>query len=109
MTDNHEPKSHKTPSLSGRVAVDAQFERVGKITDVLFGDLTSQPRWAVVKTGVFGGEHYVPIEHSYVDGEGRVVVPFDKTTVKHAPKAKGEHVMTRDLARDLQQYWGVAA
>ncbi|HEX5096093.1 MAG TPA: PRC-barrel domain-containing protein [Acidimicrobiia bacterium] len=101
--------SNEIPSISGRQAVDAQFESVGKVTDVLFGDVSSEPRWAVVKTGLLGGEHYVPLSNSYIDQRGRLVVPFDKTTVKHAPKAHGDHVMTRDLADELQSYWGVAA
>ena len=104
MTFNNE-----IPSLSGRQAVDAQFEAVGKITDVLFADTSSEPRWAVVKTGMLGGERYVPLANTYLDEQGRLVVPFDKATVKHAPKAQGDHVMTRDLAEELQQYWGVAA
>ena len=100
---------HDTPSLTGRPAVDRQFESVGKVTDVIFADTSSEPRWAVVKTGVLGGEHYVPLENTYVDENGRLVVPFDKATVKHAPKARGDHVLTRDVAEELSEYYGAAA
>ncbi len=108
----HEPprRPHEElVSFTGRRAVDAQLEPLGKVTDVLYGEVSSDPRWAVVKTGLLGGEHLVPLANTYIDQDGRLVLPFDKNTVKHAPKPRGEHVLTRELAEELQQYWGAAA
>jgi len=85
------------------------MQPVGKVTDVLFDDREFTPRWAVVKTGFFGGEHFVPLQNTYVDEAGRLVVPFDKASIKRAPKPPREHVLTPEIAKELRDYYGVAA
>jgi len=62
-----------------------------------------------VKMGVFAGEHYVPLMNAYVDEDGRLVVPFDKSSIKRAPKVRGDHVLTAEVQRELRDYYGVAA
>jgi hypothetical protein len=105
MTFEPEPQ----PVHLGRDVVDARLAPVGKITDVLFDDREAQATWAVVKTGIFGGEHYMPLVDSYVDEAGRLVVPFDKASVKRAPRASREHVISPTVAGELRHYYGVAA
>jgi PRC-barrel domain protein len=105
--ESHE--SATTPGLSDSPVVDIQLQPVGKVTDVLFDDREFTPRWAVVKTGFFGGEHFVPLQNAYVDEDGRLVVPFDKASIKHAPKPRGDHVMTPEVAKELREYYGIAA
>jgi hypothetical protein len=51
----------------------------------------------------------MPLDDSYVDDAGRLVVPFDKASIKRAPKAGREHVLTPDVARELRDYYGRAA
>jgi hypothetical protein len=67
------------------------------------------PQWAVVKTGLVGGEHFVPLKASYVDEDGRLVVPHGKASIKRAPRAGRDHVVTRDVARELSDHYRVAA
>lgn len=97
------------PSLSGHTVFDAQLRRVGVVTDVLYDEREQVPRWAVVKTGVVGSEHFVPLSASYVDQDGRLVVPHDKASIKRAPRAGRDHVVTRDVDRKLRDYWSIAA
>jgi len=110
MTLYNEPGDAQQPrTISGHPVLDMQLENVGKVTDVLYDAAETVARWAVVKTGVFGGEHYVPLDNSYLDEDGRLVLPFDKASIKRAPKARGAHVITDDVARELWDYYGVAA
>jgi hypothetical protein len=95
-------------SLTGHDVVDAQMTKVGRVTDVLSDEL-STPRWAVVKTGVFGGERFVPLQRSYLDSDGRLVVPLSKSDIKRAPRVRGDHVLTSDVQRELRDYYGAAA
>ena len=46
---------------------------------------------------------------SYLDETGTLVVPLDKATIKHAPKANREHVMTTETRREVRDYYSVAA
>jgi sporulation protein YlmC with PRC-barrel domain len=94
-------------TLTGRTVLDSRAERVGKVTDVLFdGD---SPDWAVVKTGPLSGEHFVPLEHTYVDDDGHLVVPLEKADVRRAPRAGRDHVITAQARHQLRDYYGVAA
>ncbi len=110
MTYDREPNQSATsPGLNQAPVVDIQMQPVGKVTDVLFDEQEFAPRWAVVKTCVFGGEHFVPLQNAYVDEEGRLVVPFEKADIKRAPKPRGDHVMTPEVAKELRDYYGIAA
>ena len=95
-------------SLTGHDVVDAQMTKVGKVTDVL-SDERATPKWAVVKTGVFGGERFVPLEHTHLDEDGRLVVPLSKNDIKRAPRVRGDHVITSGVQRELRDYYGAAA
>ncbi len=95
--------------LNDSTVVDTQLQPIGKVTDVLFADSEFTPRWAVVKTGFLGGEHFVPLQNAYVDEGGRLVVPFDKASIKRVPKPRGDHVLTPEVAKELREYYGIAA
>ena len=110
MTYGHEHEtSAASPGLNDAPVVDNRYQPVGKVTDVLFDDREFSPRWAVVKTGFFGGERFVPLQNAYVDEAGRLVVPFDKVTIKRAPKTHGNHVLSAEIAKELRDHYGIAA
>ena len=101
-------QSEERPAaLTGSPVLDRALTKVGKVTDVLFAD--GAPEWAVVKTGILGGEHFVPLEQSYVDLRGRLIVPLDKSEIRHAPRAAREHVVTSRIRNQLLEYYGRAA
>ncbi len=89
---------------TNRPVVDNHFARVGKVTDVLFGDRNDQPEWATVKTGPLGSERLTPLDGAYLADDGTLVLPFDEYTIKHAPKAPRDHVLTPDVA-DAASEW----
>jgi hypothetical protein len=111
MTFTHEPyETGDAPvALAGHTVVDTQMAKVGKVTDVLFDDRAAVPRWAVVKTGIIRGEHLVPLEQTYVDTDGRLVVPLSKSSIKRAPRIRRDHVLTLEAQHELRDYYGIAA
>jgi hypothetical protein len=110
MTSGHDTKHQlretdgRPMTLTGRTVLDSRSARVGKVTDVLFGE--DSPDWAVVKTGPLSGEHFVPLQHTYVDEDGRLVVPLDKSEIKRAPRVGREHVVTARARNELRDYYG---
>jgi hypothetical protein len=97
------------PTMTGHPVVDANLDTIGKVTDVLYDDIEMQPRWAVVKlSGLFGSEHFMPVDHAYVDAEEQVVIPWDKSMIKGAPKANGDHILSPELTEELVAYYGQA-
>jgi hypothetical protein len=111
MTFKHEPyETRDAPvTLAGHTVVDTQLAKVGTVTDVLFDDRAAAPRWAIVKTGIISREHFVPLDNTYVDADGRLVVPLNKSNIKRAPRVRRDHVMTPETQRELRDYYGIAA
>jgi hypothetical protein len=113
MTFDHDPRSARSPeedppiALTGRTVLDTRSAKVGKVTDVLSDD--SRPDWAVVKTGPLSGEHFVPLASTYVDAEGRLIVPLFRAEVRRAPRAGRDHVITPQARNELRDYYGRAA
>jgi hypothetical protein len=106
-SEQDQPES--SPGLTGHPVVDTDLNNIGTVSDVIFPDRGSTPRWAVVKTGLISGERYVPLDESYLDQEGRLVVALTKTTIKRAPRARRDHVLTLQTRRELRDYYGIAA
>jgi hypothetical protein len=95
------------PAMTGHAVIDANLDTIGKVTDVLYDDIEMAPRWAVVKlNGVFGSEHFMPVDAAYVDAEDKVVIPWDKSMIKGAPKAGGDHILSPELSKELTDYYG---
>jgi len=106
--EDNEP-SVDQPHYVGQEAIDQRGGKIGKVTDILSDDLTGRPAWVVVNTGLVRAEHYVPLVDSYETDEGRIVLAFDKNTVKNSPKAGREHVLMRSTEEELRRYYGLAA
>src|SRR4029078_4222043 len=69
-----------------RAAVDAEGNRIGKITKVYLDDQTRQPEWILLENGLFGTrQSFAPIRGSRLDGEQLVVLAVSKDQVKDAP------------------------
>lgn len=70
----------------GGSVVGTDDEKIGDIGQIFLDDRTDQPEWVTAKTGLFGsGESFVPLQGASVDGNN-VRVPYDKATVKDAPR-----------------------
>lgn len=95
---------------SGGQVVDEQGNKIGKIGQVFLDDGTSEPAWITVRTGLFGGaESFVPLEQATRKGDN-VVVPFDKATIKDAPRVEdADSHLEPDEEDALYRYYGLGA
>ena len=70
----------------GGNVVDSEGNKIGSIGQLFIDDQTNNPEWVTVKTGLFGGgESFVPLRDSTVDGDD-LQVPYTKDKVKDAPR-----------------------
>lgn len=92
--------------LSGHEVFDDHYEKLGTVTDVLY-DEQGAAKWAVVNPGALHREKYVPVEGSFLTDAGQVVVPYGKDLVKSAPSAHRDHILDRDVERDLQVHYAL--
>ena len=86
---------------------DRAGQKIGKITDVIYDDRTLEPRWYVVKAGLFKGHHPVPVG-SVITAGGKVAVPYDKELVQKAPKPEGP-VPTESEQEALMAHYSIRA
>lgn len=89
--------------------VGADGEKIGKFGQVFLDDQTGEPQWVTVRTGLFGfSESFVPLDEARMDGD-TVIVPFDKQTVKGAPRIDDEdgHLSPAD-EQELYRYYNRA-
>jgi uncharacterized protein (TIGR02271 family) len=95
-------------TLQGREVHDRDGHKIGTAGQV-WTDATGLPTWVSVKTGLFGlNESLVPLQDADL-AEDRLVVPFDKATVKDAPNvdADDDEPLSQAEVDQLYSYYGV--
>jgi hypothetical protein len=89
-----------------RAAVDAEGNRIGKVTKVYLDDRTGQPEWILVETGLFGTrQSFAPIRGSRFDGGQLVVLAVSKDQVKDAPNIDPDARISESEEDALRQYY----
>ena len=92
----------------GCTAYDSNGDKIGKVGQVYFDDVTGEPEWATVNTGLFGtSESFVPIRDAEFSGD-RLVVRHDKDTVKDAPNVGDDGHLSPEEERTLYAHYDVA-
>src|SRR3954447_4739735 len=93
-------------SWRGQDMVDNDGDKIGKIEEIYLDAETNEPEWAVVTTGLFGTKQtFVPIQDASQTGDG-VRVPFEKATVKDAPKIDPDGRLSQEEERELYRHYG---
>jgi len=93
-------------SWRDRDLIDNDGDKIGKIDDIYLDRETDQPEWAVVTTGLFGTKRtFVPLQEATPDQDG-IRVPFEKATVKDAPKIDPDGELSRDEEQTLYRHYG---
>ena len=88
-----------------RSAVDAEGNRIGKISQVYLDDKTGQPLWVLVEAGLLGTRHsFAPIHGSRFDGE-LVVLAVSKDQVKDAPDIDSGEQLSESEQDALRQHY----
>jgi len=94
-------------TLIGRDVYDRDGDKIGTVGQV-WADAAGMPSWASVKTGLFGAnESLVPLQDADLQAD-RLVVPFEKSTVKDAPNVdvSADEPLTEDEVNRLYQHYG---
>ncbi|MEV5440859.1 PRC and DUF2382 domain-containing protein [Streptomyces sp. NPDC052682] len=97
------------PTVLDHPVYDAEGARIGEAKHVFLDDVSGEPEWVSVKTGLFGtSETFVPIHDASVV-EDHLEVPYPKDTVKNAPNVDvdaGGHLSEQEEHR-LYEYYGI--
>jgi uncharacterized protein (TIGR02271 family) len=97
------------PAVLDHPVYDSSGSKIGDARHVFFDDVTGEPEWVSVKTGLFGtSESFVPIHDASVV-EDHLEVPYAKNQVKDAPNVDvdaGGHLSEQEEHR-LYEYYGI--
>ncbi|MFL6130359.1 MAG: PRC-barrel domain-containing protein [Mycobacteriales bacterium] len=97
------------PSLMGSTVRDSAGGKIGKVGQVYLDDITGQPEWVTVRTGLFGTrESFVPLAAARVEGD-ELVVDVTKDQVTDAPKMDEDGHLSEEQEAELYTYYGVSA
>jgi uncharacterized protein (TIGR02271 family) len=99
--------SQDAAKLTGRDVYGSSGDKIGTVGHI-WGDPSGAPAWASVKTGLFGAkESMVPLADANLR-RGRLMVPFNKSQVRDAPRIDGsttEPLAANEFAQ-LNDYYG---
>ena len=94
-------------SYRGQALLGSDGEKLGTIEEIYLDAQTDQPEWALINTGLFGTKRsFVPIRDAAPADDG-VRVPFDKATVKDAPKMDAEGQLSQTEEAELYRHYGL--
>jgi hypothetical protein len=79
---------------------------VGRVEGVLVDSESGDPKWLLVRMGRFGHHTVLPFSHA-VGGVGRVWAPYDRETVRQAPRVDAGQPLTRERELELCAFYGM--
>jgi uncharacterized protein (TIGR02271 family) len=95
--------------LMDRDVTDQAGHKIGTVKQVYLNDVSGEPEWVRVHTGLFGTkESFVPLADARHTGEA-LTIPYDKDKVKHAPQVDADQHLSREQVADLYRYYGLRA
>jgi uncharacterized protein (TIGR02271 family) len=101
------PSIETVQGWQGRTLVDADGDKVGKISDIYLDNDTGQPEWALVDTGLFGAKStFVPIVEAQADGDS-VQVPYAKSQIQGAPGVEPDGELSETEEDKLYRHYGM--
>ena len=92
--------------LRGDTLYDRDGDKIGTVEEIYLDADSGAPEWALVSTGLFGGKStFVPVAEA-TEADGDLRVPFDKATVKDAPKMDPDGQLSRTEEAELYRHYG---
>ena len=101
------PTTDEVRTWRGQDLRSSDNEKLGTIEEIYLDAETSAPEWALITTGLFGTKQsFVPLRDASRSSDG-ITVPFDKTTVKDAPKIDPDGQLSQPEEAELYRHYGL--
>jgi len=93
-------------ALRGQELRGSDGENLGTIEEIYLDTGSNEPEWALVTTGLFGTKQsFVPLG-GMSERDGVATVPYDKATVKDAPKVEPDGQLSEREEAELYRHYG---
>jgi uncharacterized protein (TIGR02271 family) len=101
------PTTEEVLTWRGQELRGSDDEKLGKIEQIYLDAETGEPEWALITTGLFGTKQsFVPLRDASRSGDG-VTVPFDKATLKDAPRVDPDGQLSQREEAELYRHYGL--
>jgi uncharacterized protein (TIGR02271 family) len=101
------PTTRDVRSWIDQDLVDANHDKIGRISEVYVDRETGEPKFVAVKTGLLGSKSsLVPIEEGHGHGD-HVAVPYSKDQVKDAPNIDADAELSEAQEQRLYAHYGL--
>jgi hypothetical protein len=98
----------------GMEAVDRQGDKLGKVDEIFYDDVSGRPEWLKVKAGTFKGSRLVPLAGAqYVakgenddDDDNQLMLGVTKEQIEGAPEFDVDRHLGADDERKLYAHYG---
>jgi uncharacterized protein (TIGR02271 family) len=98
--------SDNLTELVGATVYGTDGDKIGTVGQVYVDDVSGQPSWVTVKTGLFGtSQSFAPIDGANFDG-GDLRLAYAKELVKDAPRVDDDGTLEADDEAALYSYYG---
>jgi uncharacterized protein (TIGR02271 family) len=99
---------HDVREAEGMEVTDPDGNRIGKVETIYLDNITDQPEFALVNTGMFGTRSsFVPLIQATL-AEGRIQVPHSKDQVKDAPQIDADAEISEQEEEQIYRYYAMA-
>lgn len=97
--------NHNLGALMGAPVQGNDGDKIGTVGQIFVDPDSGNPNWITVHTGLFGRhETFVPLDNATWDYEV-LHVPFDKKTIKEAPRIDTDEALSSQHEADLYRYY----
>ena len=87
--------------------VDQNGDKIGSVGQIYLDDVTDQPTWVTVNTGLFGNkESFIPLNGADISGS-EIRVPYTKDFVKDAPNVDDDGHIGEAEQDELYRYYSM--
>jgi uncharacterized protein (TIGR02271 family) len=101
------PTIEEVQTWRGRDAIGSDGEKIGQIAEIYLDQDTGQPEWAAISTGLFGAKlSFAPLAQARAQGD-EVALPYDKATVKDAPRVDADGALSEREEAELYRHYGL--
>ena len=95
----------QTPHLVGRELLDLNNEKIGTVADFCCDNVTTEPKWVIVKMGLLGRKKVVVPAKAIRSRGDELSVTFTKERVKNAPEPTSDGVVAEAEEQELHRYY----
>lgn len=85
---------------------DSAGNQIGKVSGIHVDASSREPKWVIVRLGVFAGDAAIAFEH-VAEAGGRVWAAYTRSAVRNSPKLNADQSLNAGQELQLCEHYGI--